>query len=97
MTYQPSDTPQDTEARRLARKRLEAKRGLVAHVVAYVVVNIFLVLVWWFTDRGGYFWPAWVLAGWGIGLVLNAWDVLMRRPITEGDIEQEMRRGRPVG
>ena len=86
-------TPQD-EARRLAHKRVKARRDLGAHAVTYIVVNAFLVVVWWFTDQGGYFWPAWVLAGWGIGLALNAWDVLMRRPISESDIEREMRRGR---
>ncbi len=96
MTFEPPVPPQESEARSLARKRLEAKRALGMHAVAYVVVNAFLVLVWWFTNQGGYFWPVWVLAGWGIGLVLNAWDVFGRRPITDTDIDNEMRRGRPT-
>ena len=79
------------EARKLARKRVEARRDFATHAVAYVVVNAFLVGVW-ALGGGGYFWPAWVLAGWGIGLVLNAWDVFGRRPITEADIDEEMRR-----
>jgi hypothetical protein len=41
----------------------------------------------------GYFWPAWVLVGWGAGLVLHAWEVLLRRPVTEADIDEELRRG----
>jgi hypothetical protein len=88
-------TPRDseTDARALALKRIKAKRDLGAHAVTYVVVNLFLVGVWFWTGAG-YFWPAWVIGGWGIGLALNAWDVLMRRPITEDDIEREMRRGR---
>ena len=77
--------------RELARKRLEARRGLTAHVVSYVVINVFLVVIWALTG-GGYFWPIWVIAGWGVGLVLNAWDVLWRKPITEADIDAEMRR-----
>jgi hypothetical protein len=40
----------------------------------------------------GYFWPAWVLFGWGVGSLLNGWDVYFRRPVTERDIEQEMKR-----
>lgn len=83
----------ESEARTAALKRIEAKRGLVSHVVVYLVVNTFLVGIWWFTTGGGYFWPGWVLGGWGIGLALNAWEVLFRRPITEAEIEREMRRG----
>lgn len=85
----PQDTP--SEARELALKRIKARRDLGAHAVTYVVVNAFLIGVWFWTGAG-YFWPAWVLGGWGIGLALNAWDVLFRRPITEADIDREMRR-----
>lgn len=50
----------ESEARTAALKRIEAKRGLVSHVVVYLVVNTFLVGIWWFTTGGGYFWPGWV-------------------------------------
>lgn len=76
-----------------ARKRLEARRGFMSDAVAYVVINAFLIAIWAFTGAG-YFWPAWVLAAWGAGLVLHAWDVFMRQPITEADIDDELRRGR---
>jgi hypothetical protein len=32
------------------------------------------------------------MAAWGIGLVLNAWDVYWRREITEQDIRREIER-----
>src|SRR5262249_20110279 len=51
-----------------ARKRLEAKRGFVSNLVAYVVINGFMIAVWAVTG-GGYFWPAWLLGGWGVALV----------------------------
>ncbi|HUY22405.1 MAG TPA: 2TM domain-containing protein [Acidimicrobiales bacterium] len=73
-----------------ARKRLEARRDLFGHVVAYLVINAFLVAVWAFTGAG-YFWPGWVLAGWGVGLVFHIWDYF-RRPITEADVDAELRR-----
>jgi hypothetical protein len=92
MTEQ-SDQPNDEE-RRLALKRVRARRDLSTHAVTYVVVNAFLILVWWLTGAGSYFWPIWVIGGWGIGLALNAWEVLGRRPITEADIDKELRRGR---
>jgi hypothetical protein len=73
-----------------ARKRVVDRREFASHVVVYVVVNAFLILVWAFTS-GGYFWPAWVLAGWGIGLVLHAFE-LVRRPVTDADVLAELDR-----
>jgi hypothetical protein len=83
-----SETAGDT-ARVAARKRVEKRRGLQGGAVAYVVVNAFLVGVWALTG-GGYFWPAWILGGWGIGMVLGLWDYL-RGPVTESEIDAELR------
>jgi len=85
------ETSTPDERRESARKRLQAKRDLKTHVVAYVVVNAFLVVVWALSGVG-YFWPVWVMAGWGIGLVMNVWDVYGRKPITEADVDEELRR-----
>jgi hypothetical protein len=74
-----------------ARKRLEKRRDFGAHVVAFVVVNTMLIATWVLTG-GGYFWPAWIIGLWGIGLVMNAWDVFWRRPITEADVDREVGR-----
>ena len=79
----------DTE-RALARKRIEKRRGLQGSFVAYVIINGFLIGVWAFTG-GGYFWPAWILAGWGIGMLLGLWDYL-RGPVTEAEINRELSR-----
>jgi fatty acid desaturase len=76
-----------------ARKRVERKRKFRADLVAYVVINAFLIGVWAASGMG-YFWPAWVLAGWGMLLVLDAWNVFYRRPVTPADIEEELQRGR---
>jgi len=75
-----------------ARKRLEKRRDFTTHVVTYVLVNAMLIGIWAISGAG-YFWPAWVLLGWGVGLALNAWDVFFRRPITDSEIRQEMARG----
>jgi uncharacterized ion transporter superfamily protein YfcC len=74
-----------------ARKRVTDRRDFGSHVVVYVVVNAFLILVWAVTGAG-YFWPAWVLGGWGIGLVLHAWEVFVRRQVSDADVEAELRR-----
>jgi fatty acid desaturase len=81
----------DGDQRERARKRLEAKRKLSTDVVVYVIVNAFLVLVWAISGRG-YFWPGWVMAGWGVLLLLDAFKVYLRKPITESDIDEELRR-----
>jgi hypothetical protein len=83
----------DSEEWHRAEKRVTERRAFSSHLVSYVVVNVFLVGVWAFTG-GGYFWPAWVLGPWGIGLVLHAWDVFVRRPVTDADVEDELLRGR---
>ena len=79
--------------REQARRHLEAKRNLTATAFAFLVVNLFLIFVWAFTGAG-YFWPGWVLAACGVVLAFRVWDVYFRRPITEADIEEELRRGR---
>jgi hypothetical protein len=88
-TRRPEKSGMDSERER-ARKRVERKNKFRADVVAYFVINAFLIGVWAFTDAG-YFWPGWVLAGWGVMLLLDAWNVYFRRPVTDDDIDHEMR------
>jgi hypothetical protein len=76
-----------------ARKRVEAKRNVISHLVTFVVVNTFLIGVWAATGRG-YFWPAWIIGPWAIGVVLHIWDAFFRRPITDQDVRAELERGR---
>ena len=75
-----------------ARKRIEARRNLQGGLVAYVVFNTFLVGVWALSG-GGYFWPGWIIGGWGAGMVMGVWAYL-RGPVTEADIDAELRRHR---
>ena len=86
-------TEQRSDAYEAARKRVERKRKLRADVVAYVVINLGLIGIWALAGLG-YFWPGWVLAGWGVALALDAWNALFQRPITNEDVEREMHRTR---
>ena len=52
-----------TSERRRCR-RLIARRDFVSHLLAYVLVNTFLIGVW-VLGGAGYFWPAWVIGVWG--------------------------------
>ncbi len=80
----------DAELRQRAVKRLEDKRGLAAHALAYVCVNLLLVAIW-FVTGAAFFWPVFPIFGWGIGLAFHAWDVLWP---TAGEqaIQSEMER-----
>ena len=73
---------EEEERRAQALETLQARRDFVSHVVAYTVVNLALIGIWAVTGAG-YFWPIWLILGWGIGLVLHAWTVFGQRPITE--------------
>jgi hypothetical protein len=84
------DTSQSTDYER-ARARLLRKRKFAGDVVAYVLGNAFLIGIWAYNGRGS-FWPGWVLAGWGVLLLLDGWDVYFRRDVTEEDIQREMHR-----
>lgn len=89
------DTQQPTEEdlRAAALEQLKKRSDFRAHLFAYTVVNTFVVLVWAFTGAG-YFWPIFLILGWGIGLLFNAWDVYWRAAPTQDQIRREMDRQR---
>jgi hypothetical protein len=80
----------DLQLREKARKRVTQRREFYAHLTTYVVVNAAIILVWALTGAG-YFWPAWVLFGWGIGLVLHGLSVFgPLRDVSEEDVDREL-------
>jgi 2TM domain-containing protein len=83
--------PTEDKLREEAVTRLRKKRDFATHVLIYVLVNSFLVVIWAATS-GDFFWPMFPIFGWGIGLAANAWDVYGRKPITEAEIRREMDR-----
>ena len=83
----------EEQLREQAVERLKKKRDFRTHLLMYVLVNAFLVVIWAITSGGDdFFWPIFVIAGWGIGVVANAWDVYGRKPITEDEIRREQER-----
>ena len=75
-----------------AVRQLKKRRDFYGHLLVYTLVNAFFVVIWAVTDRHGFFWPVFPIVGWGIGVVMNAWDVYWRPEITEDDIQHEMER-----
>jgi len=75
-----------------AKKRVEEKRGFYTHLVIYIVVNIMLVLIWWFTIGydDGFPWFVFPLGGWGIGLLFHFLGVFFfDRKLSSAAIEKE--------
>ncbi len=62
------DLPHVESPEAAQHRRRRTVRGIL---VPYLVINAFLVLVWGLTDFGGYFWPVWVILGWGVPVVLS--------------------------
>lgn len=84
-----ADTPK--EAREAARKRIEERRGFVPHLIIYLVFNTGLVLLWVSSGGHGFFWPGVVLVAWGIGVLMHAWNAFFSKPISEADVDRELR------
>ncbi|HEX9032411.1 MAG TPA: 2TM domain-containing protein [Streptosporangiaceae bacterium] len=81
---------EDAALRERAVKRLRKRRDFYGHLLVYTLVNSFLVIIWALTDVHGFFWPVFPIVGWGIGVVLNAWDVFRRDVFTESQISKEI-------
>ncbi len=82
----------DLELRRRAERRADAKLGLRAHLIVYVVVNIGLAAINLMTspDQLWFYWP---LLGWGLGLLAHGIAVYAGGgDIRERAVEAELKR-----
>jgi hypothetical protein len=84
-------TAREPDMRERAIKHLKKRRDFHGHVLIYTLVNAFLVVIWAVTSPDGFFWPIFPIVGWGIGVIMNAWDVYFAEDFDEEDIEREMR------
>ena len=86
-------TPGGDEAvlRQRALKQLKKRRDFVGHLLVYTLVNSFLVVIW-FATGADFFWPIFPIVGWGIGVVMNAWDVWRGDEFSEEQVRREMSR-----
>lgn len=81
--------------REQALRRLTKRRELNTHVVVFTLVNLTVWGIWAAiaaTSGSSWPWPLFLTLFWGIGLVMNAWDVYFRKPITEHELEREIDR-----
>lgn len=83
----------DEELRSRARKSAEARIGFYIHFSAYLMVNAFLVALWWFTGGFNIFpWFIFPLFGWGIGVVAHGIATFGGPSYVDRKAEEEFRR-----
>lgn len=82
----------DDSVRERAVRRLKKRRDFHAHLLVYTLFNATLVAVWFLTDQHGFFWPVFFIGFWGIGVVMNAWEVYHGEDFTEDEIQREIRK-----
>ncbi len=86
------EAPSPEQLRDQAIRSLRKKEHFRTSLIAYVLVNLFLVGIWAISGAD-YFWPIWVIGGWGLGLAFQALDAYgRRRTISEDRISREMDR-----
>ena len=78
--------------RQRAIRQVRKRRDFYGHLVAFLIVNAAVIAVWATVSAGGFFWPIFLILGWGIGLVMNAWDVFYASYEDEGQIQREIDR-----
>ena len=62
---------QDQRDATLIRKRARFYKQLAT----YVIINVFLTACWFLSDSE-FFWPIWVMLGWGVGIAFGAVDLI---------------------
>ncbi len=90
------NTSRDVAFRELALDRLKKQADFKLHAMIYLLVNGFLVVIWWMTGMP-FFWPIFPIFGWGIGVAANWWDAYLRAVPTEVEINREMAKLRSRG
>jgi hypothetical protein len=86
-----TETITDESLREVAVQHLKKRQDFRAHLLVYALFNAAAWALWALTGTG-FPWPAFITAFWGIGLIMNAYDVYGRRPITEQDVAREIER-----
>jgi hypothetical protein len=87
----PGLRAESDDLRQRALQRLKKRHDFYGHLLVYTLVNAFIVLIWALTAGHGFFWPVFPMVGWGIGVIMNAWDVFGSDEFDEVKIQREMR------
>ena len=76
----------DEERRKRARQIAETRYGFLWHLPIYIIVNLSLVAIWYFSGAG-FPWPIFPIFFWGIGVIGHY--IAAYRSSGEGWIQRE--------
>ena len=82
----------DSSLRERAVRELRKRREFQTHLLVYVLVNSLLVVIWAMTSPGAFFWPIFSMLGWGVGVLVHAWDVYVTGEPDEAQIQRMVER-----
>jgi hypothetical protein len=82
---------EDQALRDRAVQHLRKRREFTGHVLAYLLINSLIVVIWATVAGRGFFWPMFPILGWGIGVFFHGWDVFFAEP-SEEQIRRQMQR-----
>ncbi|POY39556.1 histidine kinase [Flavobacterium alvei] len=71
-----------------ARKRVEEIKGFYGNLIAYVIVNIGLMVINLLTSPA-YLWFFWPMLGWGIGVLFHGMKVFNYMPFFGKEWEEQ--------
>ena len=83
------DTRFDRRVLALAARRsggVPRGRAMAVAGVAVGAVILGLLVFIWLTTGAGYFWPQWVIAGWGLVLILRLVRMRLKSPATKSGL-----------
>ena len=77
----------EEERYNIAKKRVQEVKGFYGNLTAYIVVNVFLMIVNLVTSPE-HLWFYWPMLGWGIGVLFHGLRVINRVPFLGKDWEE---------
>ncbi|MGN6327103.1 2TM domain-containing protein [Pseudolysinimonas sp.] len=83
----------EPDIREVARKRIKARRDFWYMILVFVIILALCSAVWALTGMG-YFWPMWLIFGFGIATLFSALSTFGpgSRPISQQRIDDEVRK-----
>ena len=84
----------EQELREFAANRLKKQAGFKSNLKGLLGLSVLLIVIWFMTTPGGYFWPIWPILGVGVSALFSGIDAYSKNSgiISESQIDAEVRK-----